>query len=242
MTTRVAKTRYFIYQYFWKFIDLLYPPTCAGCGVFGFRWCNSCHSTTKKITQPYCQICHQPIPSGNICENCQKNKPDYQILRSWGIYDGSLRSAIHRLKYERDLSLGDVFSHYMNSAIRRHDWQIDLMIPVPLSKQRKRQRGYNQSAVLAKPLSYLLNVNYAPKSLKRIKDTKSQVGLSLAERLNNVKYAFQADPSGVLNKTILLIDDVCTSGATLNACAGALKRAGANSVFGYTLARAIRLE
>ncbi len=242
MTTRVVKTQYNIHHYFWKFIDLLYPPICAGCEADGSRWCEDCHSSVEKIQHPFCEYCHQPISSGRICSTCKTNEPAFQRLRSWGIYQEPLRSAIHRLKYDRDISLGDVFSIFMVESIQKNKWKVDLVVPVPLNKQRLRARGYNQAAILARPLAFLLNVPFSTNSLKRVKNTVSQVGLSLQDRLENVDSAFQANPKRVQDRTILVIDDVCTSGATINACSKSLIDAGAKDVYGYTLARAIRLE
>jgi competence protein ComFC len=118
-------------------------------------------------------------------------------------------------------------------------WDIDLIAPVPLGLARLAERGYNQSSLLARPLSLALNVPYRPQVLTRARETRSQVGLTAAERRLNVSGAFTAHPNWPPGCRILLVDDVATSGSTLEACAEALFAAGARQVYGLTLARAI---
>lgn len=112
-------------------------------------------------------------------------------------------------------------------------------MPVPLGKQRLRERGYNQAALLAQPLAHELQLTYNPHILIRVKETKSQVELSFEERQDNVKDAFRANHPEIKGKQILIVDDVATSGATMNACADALMRAGAEAVIGLALARPV---
>ncbi|HVP21330.1 MAG TPA: ComF family protein [Anaerolineaceae bacterium] len=116
-------------------------------------------------------------------------------------------------------------------------WKIELILPVPLSGLRLQERGYNQAAMLAKPLSLATGIPYKPKAIARIRNTRAQVGLKASERLENVKDAFLANPDIARGKRILLVDDVTTTGATISACASALKNAGAQSIYGLTLAR-----
>jgi ComF family protein len=118
-------------------------------------------------------------------------------------------------------------------------WDVDVITPVPLGLARLVQRGYNQSALLARPLALALGVRYYPQSLRRSRETRSQVGLSAAQRKENVIGAFEARSDLVSGRNILVVDDVTTSGATLEACAVALFDAGALKVFGLTLARAV---
>jgi len=153
------------------------------------------------------------------------------------VYRDEIRNAIHRLKYNNDMALGEVFSKYLVQLYRKQGWQVDMVIPVPLSRERIKQRGYNQSALLARPVAVNLNLVYSGKVLYRERDTRSQVGLSADERRSNVWGAFRADERQVRDRSILLVDDVTTTGSTMNACAHALMQAGAQDVYCITLAR-----
>lgn len=227
-----------LYRGLWAAIDWLYPPICAGCGAGRTRWCAQCSSSVKLVEPPICPKCGDIQQNGQICSLCTKNQPHFASLRSWAIFEGALRQAIHKFKYERDLTLGDLFAHPMIELVYKMDWKIDLVIPVPLSRKRFNERGYNQSAFLAWPIALGIAADYSSKALTRNRDTRSQVGLNADERRDNVANAFIARPTLVSQKSILLIDDVTTTGSTIDACAAALNRAGARNVYGLTLARA----
>jgi len=127
----------------------------------------------------------------------------------------------------------------MAQDVRKLNWPIDIVVPIPLSDKRRKERGYNQVALVAMPLADSLKWLYKPQALKRVRETRSQVGLSLEERRVNVTNAFQADAGLVRDKSVLLMDDVATTGATLSAAASALSVAGAKKVYALTLARAL---
>jgi len=152
-------------------------------------------------------------------------------------YEGVIRECIHSLKYENNQSLGEYFSRELIACIKAEDWSLDVVIPVPLSSFRIKERGYNQSALLARPLAMGLSLRYQPHGLKRIRNTQSQVELTAVERRRNVAGAFQAEPEIVQDKNILLVDDVTTTGATLYECSRALRAGGANGVYCITIAR-----
>jgi ComF family protein len=118
------------------------------------------------------------------------------------------------------------------------DWSIDLVVPVPIGLARLAERGYNQAALLARPVAYALDIPYHSRALVKVKDTPSQVGLNLVERQANVRDAFFAKPGAVAGKSVLIIDDVTTSGSTINECAAVLLQAGSSKVYGLTLAHA----
>jgi ComF family protein len=143
------------------------------------------------------------------------------------------------LKYGRNVALGDALAPYMAEYVKILGWMADLIIPVPLGKQRMKERGYNQVGLWAIPLASLQGWHYSPHLLTRVRETRSQVGLSVDERKENISGAFRADPARVSGKAILLMDDVVTTGATLTACSEALLDAGAEIVYGLTLARAL---
>ena len=205
----------------------------------GYRWCQDCQQRVSRVPEPNCEICGLPLPRAGLCKSCKTVRPYYKILRSWSIFEGPVRNALHKLKYRRNVALGEVLAQGMAGFLLTLNWPVDLVIPVPLGKKRFRERGYNQVALLARPLAFANGLNYLPNALTRLRETKSQVGLSVLERKENVTGAFFADPSLVKGKTVLLIDDVATTGATLSSCAQALSNAGALSIYALTLARAL---
>jgi ComF family protein len=154
------------------------------------------------------------------------------------LHDGSLRDALHHLKYRHDLGLGEIMAGKMAAVVQNNRWQPDLVIPVPLGVKRQRERGYNQAAVLAQPLAMMLGLAYTNKALYRIRETRSQVGLDREQRKMNMDGVFSAESKWVKDKNVLLVDDVMTTGATLNAASVALRQAGAVEVWAITLARA----
>jgi ComF family protein len=161
------------------------------------------------------------------------------MLRSWAIFEDPVRGALHRLKYRRDIGLGEAISSQMSDFVTQLAWPIDALIPIPLGKKRLKERGYNQVAMVALPLSMQLGLDYYPNLLNRARETRSQVGLSAAERQDNVKEAFDADDTKVAGQTILLMDDVSTTVATLSSAAEALYASGARDVYAITVARAL---
>lgn len=235
-----ARPAYALYRFLWTALDWLYPPYCGGCAEPGERWCEKCRSQASRLGELVCMCCGQPqSEAGKTCPLCSSTPPSYAALRSWAAYEGPLREAVQRLKYRRDIGLGEVLSLHLIEQLHDLAWQIDLVMPVPLSMKRLRQRGYNQASLLARPVALALKIPYSTSALLRQRDTASQVGLSAHERLENVRGAFSANTPRVGEKRILIIDDVTTTGATIQACALALLEAGAHSVHGLTLARAL---
>lgn len=161
------------------------------------------------------------------------------MLRSWSIFEGPVRSAVLNLKYHRNASLGEVLAHPLAEYVRTLDWQVDLVIPVPLGKERARERGYNQIGIVAKMVAAIRQWQYAPNGLTRTRETRSQVGLTAMERKANVMGAFRAEKEIVSGKRLLLMDDVATTGATISECSSALLQANAKVVYALTLARAL---
>lgn len=127
----------------------------------------------------------------------------------------------------------------MTEFVRSLNWNIDMLIPVPLGKKRLKERGYNQVGLVAQPLSYEIERQYAPDALWKSRETRSQVGLSISKRRENVFGAYQADPEIVKRKSILLMDDVATTGSTIQSCTQSLLNAGAREVYVLTIARAL---
>jgi ComF family protein len=235
----MVRPAYRLYRLAWTSLDWVYPPRCGGCGSRGSRFCNQCLQETQVISPPICTVCGCSLASPGICWNCRTNPPEFTALRSWAYFSGPLRDALHRLKYKRDVALGDALAQPLIRLLAATDWVIDLITAVPAGVNRQAERGYNQAALLARPIALSRGVPLRLGVLKKLRETRSQVGLSVQERLRNVKNAFQADTGSVQGKRILLVDDVATSGATVAACTRALCQAGARQVFVLTLAHAV---
>lgn len=149
-----------------------------------------------------------------------------------------MRRAIHYLKYNNRKAVAAVLSKILADGFQRFNLSADVIVPVPLHPARLRNRGYNQSELLARELGHLLDIPVNSSTLKRIRNTKSQMELGADERHRNVMNAFVCRDEKLSGQKVLLIDDVCTTGSTLDACADALKHGGVASVWGLTLAKA----
>lgn len=231
-----------LYRWSWAALDLLFPPNCASCGNPGQRWCQVCRAQVIRIESPFCNLCGQPTNNAELCCRCKDKPTKLTAIRSWAVFDGPVRNALHRVKYFRDVALAEVLSHELHIFVKELNWPLNLILPVPLSKQRLKERGYNQAAILARPLAWDMGLPIQEKALRRIKDTASQVGLDYDQRKKNVSDAFVAVEKLVARKNVLVVDDVATSGSTLDACADALWAAGVSKVYGLTLTRAVQSE
>lgn len=232
--------RYRLFQAIWNGLDWLYPPVCGGCGKTGERWCDDCRANLIPVPEPFCEICGQPQPSQGICPDCLNPRPPFQALRSWVVFDGPIRKAIHTLKYGRNHGgFGQSLALDLAGFYQSLGWTVDIMIPTPLSPQRLRQRGYNQVDLVARPFSDLLGVPYQPQALVKVRHTDTQVGKTKLERKDNVRGAFRGNPKLLTGRTVLILDDVATTGSTLLSASYALKEAGAAQVYALTLARAM---
>jgi ComF family protein len=229
---------YTFYRSVWGALDLLFPPACGGCGKLGSRWCKECQQRVQLLNGTLCEVCGLPQDVEGVCDTCRIDRPHFHVLRAWAVFDDPLRNALHKLKYRRDIALGDAITAHMIYYVKSLNWQLDMVVPIPLSRQRYKQRGYNQVGMIARPLALALGVEFAPKALVRHKETRSQVGLSKRERWKNVQGAFRAG-SNVNGKNILVLDDVSTTGSTLSSSAEALLSSGAKNIYALTVARAL---
>lgn len=227
------------YSFLWQALDWVFPPICAGCGKPGTRWCDECDRKLVKITGPVCPVCGYPSRSGNLCGRCKQDDHAPYVLRSVYTYQDSLREGLHQLKYRNNLGFGDFLAGRMADYLGGQDWHLDYIVPVPLGKLRARERGYNQAAAIAYPLSLLTGVRYSGRILSRTRETGTQVSKQMSVRKMNVSGAFSAQSRLTQGKAFLIVDDIITTGSTIKECARTLLAAGAHTVYGISPARAM---
>ena len=220
-------------------LTLLYPQSCVHCGDSGDLFCSACRQKIAYVAPPLCPLCGYPSPDGCLCRRCRQSGLVLDGIRSVVFFEGPLRQAMHALKYRGLRSIAGPLADLMADYWRRTPLPADVIVPVPLHRQRLRERGYNQAAVLAQAFGHEISLPVRENWLVRTRATATQIDLDAAERKQNVAHAFQCrDDDSIAGRQVLLIDDVCTTGATLDACSQALQQAGAQSVWGFTLARA----
>ena len=222
-------------------LDIFLPPSCFNCGSEGNWLCQSCYDQVAFITSDICSRCGTPTNNNSLaCEQCDNNPlHDIDGIRVASYFeDNPIRVGIHRLKYRNHKAVASSLSQILAEAYAKYQLTCDVVVPVPLHPSRYKERGYNQSELLTKPLGELLNLPVNTRTLHRTQKTKSQMTLGANERRKNVANAFECTDSQLSSLSVLLIDDVCTTGSTLDSCAVALKETGVKSVWGLTLAKA----
>ncbi len=218
-------------------LDLLFPPRCVSCKRLGAWLCARCRQSVEFVAPPLCVHCGRGIDSGTECASCRSRRLALDGLRAAAYFGGPLRDAIHAFKYSGVRELAGPLGDILYEGYQRYSLNVSLLVPVPLHKARHSQRGFNQSLLLAQELAARGGMPVSQRGLLRTRDTPSQVGLDAAGRRKNVQGAFAWQGPSLQGQSVLLIDDVCTTGATMEACAAALFSAGAPSVWGLTLAR-----
>ena len=240
-------------------VSVLFPAGCRLCErvlvhASTVPICEECLGSFPSLGGAACETCGQPLAAwslggtreehaaeGLVCPECQSREYGFDRARSYAIYKAGLVRAIVLLKFERVEPLGRWFAERLAEVVRREGIAADVVVPVPLHRQREQERGYNQADLIAKPLARKLGLPYRAVLLVRTKPRPDKHILSLEERWDSVRGAFATRPgTQVDNLRVLLVDDVMTTGATLDACAKALRGAGAKSVIGLTVARAAR--
>lgn len=161
------------------------------------------------------------------------------MMRSWAVFDSPIQNGLHTMKYRGNIAFGESLAMQMIDFARSLHWPIEILIPVPLGKNRLKERGYNQVGLVARPLAYQMGWMYEPNALWKTRETRSQVGLTAYQRSENVQNAYQAEINIVRQRNILLMDDVATTGSTISACTEALLSADAKEVYVLTIARAL---
>lgn len=240
-------------SFFKTLFNIILPPRCAYCGKIiadEHGICAKCFKKLHFISEPYCKICGTPFENETeiatsshfICPNCASKKRITRFNRSAVIYDDFSKKALLSFKFQDKTSLSKLFAKWLK--ISAHDileQGIDVIIPVPLSYKRLIARKYNQAAVLASELSKLINVPVLPLTLIKTRHTKPQAKLKENLRAQNIKNAYSVKNSAqIKGKRVLLIDDIMTTGSTLNECARTLLKAGAKTVDTLTVARTLK--
>ncbi len=230
--------------------DMLFPVQCATCGDAliggeGDPFCSDCLSAVSFTTPPLCTSCGFPFTitqgADHLCEECILASHPFSVARSLGIYEGALLDAIHLFKYHGKISVGEALGRMMAQtpydSLAIGDYS--LIIPVPLHPKRLRERGFNQSLVLARQVSKRFSIPLDFLALRRTLHTEAQVKLSGRKRRTNVRGAFEVKARNrIQGHKIVLIDDVYTTGSTAAECSKVLVQSGAKEVAVLTLARA----
>ncbi|MBN1484298.1 MAG: ComF family protein [Chloroflexia bacterium] len=219
------------------FLDLLFPPRCVGCQTLGSWICPNCLAQVGRLEEPVCARCGRPWARGEICPTCSEGALNWHIVRAPFFFEGVLQKAVHELKYRGRRVLAGPLAELLAEQVREWGWPGAPLLAVPLHPARRRARGYNQSALLARSLARRLDWPLLTEGLARQRDTRPQVGLEREERLRNVQGAFAWVGRRSPPPRVVVLDDVYTTGATMRACAVALRTAGAVEVRGLALAR-----
>jgi len=208
-------------------LDWIFPPKCGGCGQSGQWLCAACRS----------QIHYVKLQASDERPPHAWGDTAVQRIHSVAWYDEPLRSAIHSFKYKGQKTLRKPLAEILMKQWETYRQPIDLIVAVPLHPNREKERGYNQSQLLADEFSRAARIPASRNGLRRTRHTLPQVSLTMQERWQNVRDAFEGNPDALTGKRVLLVDDVCTTGATLEACGRAALAAGARSVWAITVAR-----
>lgn len=236
-------------EYLDSLLELIYPEknTCFICGKFdeviGEKYiCYDCERNSKRIISPFCAKCSKPITydkSTNLCKECCGEEKYFEMSKSLYAYEGNIKHAIYNFKYYNKPYFYKLFGNLMVSYINKEDYlSYNYILSVPLHPSKLCQRGYNQSELLARHISNCLSIPYLD-ALKRTKKTEKQSENSKEERRKNLKDVFfvKASFDMIINKSVLLVDDIYTTGSTVNECSKALINYGVNKVYVITIAR-----
>jgi len=222
---------------FESLIDLVFPPRCGGCHLTGAWLCDICRRRIRRLEEPLCRRCGAELDSARNSCSCKGRLRALSRLRSAVAYEGPVEPLVHRFKYQGWRRLAGPLAALLCDRIVVEGLAAAYVVPVPLHGDRRRERGFNQSELLADELRQRLKLGEPPGSLVRVRSTVPQVGKDRLHRWENVRGAFAWRGAPLDGRPLMVVDDVATTGATLEACAAALKSAGAGPVTGVTVAR-----
>ena len=218
-------------------LDLFFPAWCVGCGREGKYICDLCCEKLPLISPPICVICGRPLTDKNTCPGCVEEPVVVDGIRAPFLFHGVIRKAVHELKYRNLKAIAPSLAGFLHDYLLENPIPGNVLVPVPIHRKRQRERGYNQSSLIVRELSRNNGMPVIEDCLVRSINTPPQVRTtSASERRKNIADAFACNNDKLKNRQVILIDDVSTSGATLNTCAAVLKTAGAASVWGLTIA------
>ena len=221
-------------------MELLYPKTCCFCGKISVQEiCDSCKEKVSYIKEPRCKKCGKPIryEEQEYCHDCQKQSFQYLQGRSLWIHKGAVPWSIYQFKYHNRRIYGKFYAKELYRVYGEsiEEWGIDLIVPVPLHWRRRRKRGYNQAEIVARYLGELTGIPVDKHLVIRKKYTEPQKTLNNKERVKNLKHVFDVRKMTVRAKNILLIDDIYTTGSTIDAISKVLLEKGHNKVWFLTI-------
>lgn len=218
-------------------LDLFFPVTCTNCGKEGEWLCKECEGKINFINSSFCAKCNRLTEEGKLCDSCRRNSKLGGILIVGYYNDEILKKIIWEFKYNFVEEIGSYLAKLMIQQLGdKINKESSIFAAVPLDKKRLRWRGFNQSEILAREAAKSLNIDFLKDTLKRVKKTESQIGLTRKQREENVRGAFTVNRV-VKDKRIYLVDDVMTTGSTLEECAKELRVAGAREIWGVVLAK-----
>jgi ComF family protein len=220
-----------------RLLDLLLPARCGSCRAVGSWMCESCRARIRRLEEPLCRRCGAELESARRDCGCRSRLKSLARLRSAAAYEGPIEVAVQRFKYQGWRHLAEPLANLMAERLMVEGLAAPWAVAVPLHPRRLRQRGFNQAELLARELRRRMQLSAPPGELVRTRDTPPQVGHDRRWRLENVRDAFAWRGAGLGGRSILVVDDVATTGATLEACASAMRSAGSGPVIGVSIAR-----
>lgn len=226
-------------RFFEAALDMLFPRRCPVCHEIivpaGRRACMECERKLVFVTEPYCMKCGKPVRQDEeeYCRECRGKEQDFTEGRAVFVYEEVMKKSIYRFKYGGRQEYAGFYAREIEKRLggKIREWNAQALIPIPLHKSRQGGRGYNQAELIAKELEKRTGIPVFGNFMKRVKRTTVQKNLNAAERQNNLKRAFKIERNDVKLKSVILIDDIYTTGSTINAASRCLREAGITNIY-----------